>query len=69
MARDEALGQAIVDKSRSALDAYDCEGERQMLQRVLECEVEAFLMDHADRTDERGRKQVIRTATCRYAPS
>jgi len=60
MARDEALGQAIVAESRSALDAYVREGARQMLQRALECEVEAFLADHADRTDERGRKQVVR---------
>ena len=60
MARGESLGQVIADESRSALDAYVREGARQMLQRALECEVEAFLADHADRTDERGRKQVVR---------
>ena len=60
MARGESLGQAVVDESRSALDAYVREGARQMLQKALECEVEAFLAEHADRTDERGRKQVVR---------
>jgi putative transposase len=60
MPRGEPLGQAIADESRSALDTYVREGARQMLQRALECEVEAFLADHADRTDERGRKQVVR---------
>ena len=31
-----------------------------MLQAALECEVEAFLAEHADRADEHGRKQVVR---------
>ena len=53
MAQGEPLGQAIADESRSALDADVREGTRQSLQRVLECEVEAFLAEHADRTDER----------------
>ena len=60
MARGESLGQVIVDESRSTLDAYVREGARQMLQRALECEVEAFLADQADKTDERGRRQVVR---------
>jgi len=60
MARGESLGQAIADESRSALDAYVREGARQMLQAALECEVEAFLAEHADRADEHGRKQVVR---------
>lgn len=60
MARGESLGQSIADESRSALDAYVRERARQMLQKALECEVEAFLAEHADRTDERGRKQVVR---------
>ena len=41
MSRGESLDQAIADESRSALDAYVCEGARQMLQRALECEVDA----------------------------
>ena len=52
MSRGEPLGQAIADESRSALDGYVREGARQMLQRALECEAEAFLAEHADRTDE-----------------
>lgn len=60
MARGASLGQAIVDESRSALDACVREGAREMLQRALECEVDAFLAEHADRTDARGRKQVVR---------
>ena len=66
MAQGELLGQAIAYESRSALDAYVREGARQMLQRALECEVEAFLAEHADRTDERGRKQVVRNG---YLPA
>ena len=55
MSRGESLDQAIADESRSALDAYVCEGARQMLQRALECEVDAFLVEYADRADKRGR--------------
>jgi len=66
MARGEPLGQAIADESRSSLDAYVREGARQMLQRALECEVESFLAEHADRTDARGRKQVVRNG---YLPA
>ena len=66
MARGESLGQVIADESRSALDAYVREGARQMLQRALECEVEAFLAEYVDRTDERGRKSVVRNG---YLPT
>jgi putative transposase len=66
MARGESLGQTITDESRSALDAYVREGARQMLQRALECEVEAFLAEHADKTDEKGRKSVVRNG---YLPA
>lgn len=66
MARGESLGQTITDESRSALDAYVREGARQMLQRALECEVDAFLSEYADRIDERGRKQVVRNG---YLPA
>lgn len=52
MSRSECLGQAVADESRSALDGYVRGGARQMLQRALECEVEAFLADPADRTDQ-----------------
>ena len=62
MSRGEALSQAITDESCSALDAYVREGARQLLQRACECEVKAFLADHADRIDQRGRKQVVRNS-------
>jgi transposase-like protein len=66
MARGESLGRAITDESRSALDDYVREGARQMLQRALECEVEAFLAEHADKTDESSRKSVVRNG---YLPA
>ena len=66
MAQGESLGQAIADESRSVLDAYVREGARQMLQRALECEVDAFLAEYADRADKRGRKQVVRNG---YLPA
>ena len=66
LSRSECLGQAVADESRSALDGYVREGARQMLQRALECEVEAFLADHAARTDQRGRKHVVRNG---YLPA
>ncbi len=59
MAQGDALGQAIVDESRSALDGYVQEGAWRMLQRALEYEVENFLAEHALRADNKGRKQVV----------
>ena len=69
MARGDSLGRAIADESRSALDAYVHEGARRMLQRVLECEMEGFLAQYADKGDENGRRQVFATGTCRPDPS
>ncbi len=66
MAQGDALGQAIVDESRSALDGYVQEGAWRMLQRALEYEVENFLAEHADRADNKGRKQVVRNG---YLPA
>jgi putative transposase len=62
----EALARAVVDESRSALDAYVFEGARQLLQMALECEVQGFLEEHADKVDERGRRQVVRNG---YLPA
>ena len=59
MAQGDALGQAIVDEVRSALDGYVQEGAWRMLQRALEYEVENFLAEHALRADNKGRKQVV----------
>ena len=66
MARGESLGEALPDESRSALDAYVREGARQILQRDLECEADAFLAEYADRADKRGGKQVVRNG---YLPA
>ena len=60
MARDESLRQAIADDSRNALDRYAREGARQLLQKALAREVEAFVVEHADRRDVRARKSVVR---------
>ena len=65
-AQVESMGQAIADESRNALDAYVREGARQILQRALECEVDAFLAEYAGRADKRGRKQVVRNG---YLPA
>ncbi|MFO0450114.1 MAG: hypothetical protein ACK52I_15890 [Pseudomonadota bacterium] len=66
MARGDSLGRAIADESRSALDAYVHEGAKRMLQRVLECEVEGFLAQYADKVDEHSRRQVVRNG---YLPT
>ena len=66
MAQGDALGQAIVHECRSALDGYVQEGAWRMLQRALEYEVENFLAEHADRADNKGRKQVVRNG---YLPA
>ena len=66
MAQGDALGQAIVDEVRSALDGYVQEGAWRMLQRALEYEVENFLAEHALRADNKGRKQVVRNG---YLPA
>jgi hypothetical protein len=68
VARGDALGQAIADERRSALDGYVLLGARKMLQRALECEVEAFLAEHADRVDEHGRKHVVRNGNFQLGP-
>jgi hypothetical protein len=66
MARGDDLSQVIADESRSVLDGYVLPGARKMLQRALDCEVEAFLAEHGDRVDEHGRKQVVRNG---YLPT
>ena len=64
--QEEAMARAVVDESRSALDAYVFEGARQLLQMALECEVQGFLEEHADKVDEGGRRQVVRNG---YLPA
>ena len=44
----------------SPLDQIVREGARKMLQAALEAEVQDFLTEHRSRTDEHGRRQVVR---------
>ena len=37
------------------------DGARRMLMQAIEAEVEAFLASHAGRSDEQGRRRVVRT--------
>jgi hypothetical protein len=59
MARDEAMDTAIADEGRGALDGYVLLEAGKMLQRALECEVEVFVSEHADKTDEKGWESVV----------
>ena len=61
----EPIGE-IVESGRSPLDSIVRDGARRMLQAALESEVEAFLEEHADRLDERGRRRIVRNG---YLPS
>ena len=45
---------------RSPLDDLVRQGAQQMLQAAIEAEVEQFLEDHASKTDEQGRRFVVR---------
>jgi transposase-like protein len=55
----EPIGE-IMESGRSPLDSIVRDGARRMLQAALESEVEAFLEEHADRLDERGRRRIVR---------
>jgi hypothetical protein len=48
---------------RSPLDEIVKEGARRMLQTAIDAEVEAFIAMHADRTDERGRRLVVKNGS------
>ncbi len=45
---------------RSPLDEIVKEGARRMLQAAIDAEVDAFIQQHADRTDEQGRRLVVK---------
>lgn len=47
----------------SPLDQIVREGARKMLQAALEAEVQDFLKEHQSRTDQQGRRQVVRNGT------
>ncbi len=69
MARDEAMGTAIADERRSALDGYALLEAGKMLQRALECEVEVFLSEHADRSMRKAGSPSFGTVACRPGSS
>jgi putative transposase len=51
---------AIASTGGSLIDEIVREGVRRMLAAALEAEVAAYIAAHADRLDERGRRQVVR---------
>ena len=48
---------------RSPLDEIVREGARRMLQSAIDAEVDAFVAQHADRTDERGQRFVVKNGS------
>ncbi|EMI43787.1 IS256 family transposase [Rhodopirellula sp. SWK7] len=62
---DEALDPEVISfrghfDQRSPLDEIVKEGARRMLQAAIDAEVDAFIQQHADRTDEYGRRLVVK---------
>lgn len=62
---DESLGSEVLSfrgsfYQESPLDELVREGARRMLQSAIDAEVEAFIASHAERTDEQGRRLVVR---------
>ena len=65
---DEPLDPEVVSfraqfDQKSPLDELVREGARRMQQSAIDAEVEAFIAQHRDRTDERGRRQVVKNGT------
>ncbi|WP_145124115.1 IS256 family transposase [Rosistilla oblonga] len=54
--------RALFDQ-RSPLDEIVREGARRMLQAAIDAEVEAFIGMHSNRTDERGRRLVVKNGS------
>ena len=48
---------------KSPLDELVLEGARRMLQSAIDAEVEAFIEEHQERRDERGRRQVVKNGS------
>ena len=65
---DEQLDPEVVSfraqfDQKSPLDELVREGARRMLQSAIDAEVDAFIAQHCDRTDERGRRQVVKNGS------
>jgi len=50
-------------EDRSPLDEFIREGALRMLQSTIEVEVDDFIAGHAQRTDEHGRRRVVRNGS------
>ena len=48
---------------KSPLDELVREGARRMLQSAIDADVDTFIAQHCDRTDERGRRQVVKNGS------
>lgn len=66
VADPEALAFRLQFEGRSSLDEIVRQGAQQMLQTAIENEVDEFLMQHVDRCDSEGRRQVVRNG---YLPN
>ncbi len=67
----EAIDAEVIEfreafEARSALDEIVREGARKMLQSAIEAEVDVFLVQHADRRGEDGKRLIVRNG---YLPS
>ena len=65
---DEPLDPEVISfrarfDHRSPLDEIVKEGARRMLQTAIDAEVEAFIAMHADRTDQQGRRFVVKNGS------
>ncbi len=59
----EAISFHAQCAQRSPLDEIVREGARRILQSAIDAEVEAFIAMHADRTDERVRRLVVKNGS------
>jgi transposase-like protein len=65
---DEPLDPEVVSfraqfDQKSPLDEIVREGARRMLQSAIDAEVDAFIAQHRDRTDERGRRHIVKNGS------
>jgi transposase-like protein len=65
---DEALDAEVISfrdqfDQKSPLDEIVREGARRMLQSAIDAEVDAFIGIHADRTDDQGRRLVVKNGS------
>ncbi len=65
---DEALDPEVISfrtqfDQRSTLDEIVREGARRMLRAAIDAEVDAFIGMHAERTDEAGKRLVVRNGS------